>query len=501
MTSGIEYSRPQASADKLGDMAEDRHRFLGKRVLLTGEPETLATANGAECLLSSLRLLVRVCPNVHVALPASASRLQAEAVSVAAHVAFGKPVEFLGDTPDYAGYDAVLSVGLSARSDLPWTVINSNGWVARVSSGAKGLSGECGQVNPVGALGAACLGVAEVFKRLIKLRRERGILLDGVAFSFYSYKAVDGDPGPELPMEIEFNFGIVGAGAIGNGIIYLLSRLPVTGSAWVVDMQDFNEENLGTCLLIGPADLGEPKAALAASHVRSNTRLEITGYKESLEIFSPRIGHDVHAPKTVVCGLDSVEARHEVQGLWPDLIVDGAISDFGCQVSLHPWDGDVACLLCVFRRTIERSELKASRATGLSEDRSRQALSLVTEADVEAAPSEKKDWLRARIGRQICSVVSEGVTRDLSEDRQREGFEPSVPFVACLSSCMVVGELIKAACGWPTPLEPRFQFDVLRGPASGEQYPQGRRSECVCSSRRPNIEDFRRRRAGRPEAA
>jgi hypothetical protein len=217
--------------------------------------------------------------------------------------------------------------------------------------------------------------------------------------------------------------------------------------------------------------------------------------------FKRRVGHDVHIPRILACGLDSVESRHEAQGLWPDLIIDGAISDFGCQVSRHPWGGDVACLLCLFRRAGERAELRASLATGLSEGRSQQALSLVTEADVDAAPAEKKSWLRARIGRQICSVVSEGVTRELSEDRQREGFEPSVPFVACLSSCMVVGELVKAACGWPTPLEPRFQFDVLRGPASGQDYPQGRRSDCVCSGRRPNIEDFRRRRAGRPEAA
>lgn len=34
-----------------------------------------------------------------------------------------------------------------------------------------------------------------------------------------------------------------------------------------------------------------------------------------------------------------------LQALWPDLVIDGAIRDFGCQVSRHPWDDDTACLI------------------------------------------------------------------------------------------------------------------------------------------------------------
>jgi hypothetical protein len=38
----LAYSRPQKTADQLGALAEDRHRFLNKRVLLTGEAYMLA---------------------------------------------------------------------------------------------------------------------------------------------------------------------------------------------------------------------------------------------------------------------------------------------------------------------------------------------------------------------------------------------------------------------------------------------------------------------------
>ena len=100
-------------------------------------------------------------------------------------------------------------------------------------------------------------------------------------------------------------------------------------------------------------------------------------------------------------------------------------------------------------------------------------------------------------GRPICSVVQEAIAQQLSAEAQRAGFEPSVPFVACLRASMIAAELVKFQAGWPTPLEPRFQLDVLRGPAFGQFLPQARRSDCVCTTRSQNIEKVRRaRRSG-----
>jgi hypothetical protein len=118
----------------------------------------------------------------------------------------------------------------------------------------------------------------------------------------------------------------------------------------------------------------------------------------------------------------------------------------------------------------------------------------VTEEDVRAAPADQREWLRERLGRSICSVVQEDVAQQISQEGQRQGFAPSVPFVACLSACMVVGELIKSAAGWTTPLETHFQFDALRGPAYGELVPQEKRRGCECGTRAGNIEKWRRLR-------
>ena len=495
MRDDLRFSRLTSAAARLGELAPDCHRFVNKRVLLTGEQATLATDNGRECLLCSLRLLVRICPNLSVVMPPEAGAILDECRQLAAGIAFGRAVEFPAGAPDLARYDAILSLGTQPRPDLPWTVINSNGWLARVSSGSTGLPAACGQANPVGALAAACLGVVDVFKRLIRLKDARGRHFDGLTFSLHSYRCGENDLGPELPANLPLDLLLVGAGAIGNGIIHLLSRLPTSGRIWIVDAQMFRDENLGTCLLIGPPELDDtPKAAFAERALGG--RLQARGFHEDLTAFQQRLGTEVPYPRVVLTALDSIDARHEAQGLWPDLIIDGAIGDFPCQVSRHRWDEDSACLLCLFRHPPgPAAEAVASRATGLSQSRVQQAEATVTEEDVCTAPAERREWLRERLGRPICSVVQEGVVQQISAEGQRQGFAPSVPFVACLSACMVVGELIKAADDWTTPLETRFQFDALRGPAYGEMVPQEKRRDCECAARAGNISTWRQLRA------
>lgn len=497
MENDIRFSRPVATAERLGENADDSHRFLGKRILVTGEREVLATKNGSACLLFGLRLLLRICPTIVVSLPKECATLLDECRATIDPLTFGGGITYLDAPGNLEEYDAVLCIGAMARPDLPWTVVNSQGWIARVSSGSTHLSADCQMGNPIGALAAASLGVAEVFKRLVRLRANRGQLLNGLSFSLYDYTARATNPGPSLPEHLPVQLILVGAGAIGNGVVQLLSQLPLTGRIWVVDSQRFGPENLGTCLLIGPTDVGKEKAVFAADILNLNTRLEARGFAEQLDVFSRRLGKELPSPSVIIGGVDNIDARHEIQRLWADMIIDGAIGDFGCQVSRHPWSEDVACLMCLFRHTDgEPAERVASRLTGLRADRVLQELSIVAEDDIIEAPVEKQRWLSERLGHQICSVIQEAVAQQLSEEQHRQGFAPSVPFVASLSASMVVTELIKHIAGWTpsNPLEPRFQCDVLHGPAHGFAVPQERRRDCICITRRYNIEQWRLRR-------
>src|SRR5437660_3852367 len=169
----LQFSRVAATAESLENAPPDRHRFLEKKVLLTGENEILYTLNGRQCFLDCLRLLIRMVHSLTIRLPVSSS-LSEEVEAMAKELSIDFPPLIQKESGQgFEGFDAILSVGSSGRSNLPWTVVNSNGWTARISSMGNSLSPNCSCPNPVGALGAACLGVAETFKRLIGLNPER----------------------------------------------------------------------------------------------------------------------------------------------------------------------------------------------------------------------------------------------------------------------------------------------------------------------------------------
>ena len=492
MTGEAEYSRLIASAALLGEGAPDRHRFTTKSVLLTGEASTLSTANGIEIALAALRLLVRTCRNVTVALPGECGDLRTELERLARETAI-TPVNFRDDVVAEA-FDAILSVGSQARCDLPWTVVNSNGWRARVSSTGQRLAAGCSQTNPIGALGTACLGVTEVFKRLIALKEGKGELLDGLSFSLWTYTSVGDDPGPPLPDHLTVsNLLLVGGGAIGNGIAYLLARLPITGRAVVVDRQDYGEENWGTCICLPASGFIGPKANFMAKLLRD--KFDSQPRHTEVQTLAKEFGATLPYPTVALNGLDDIEARHEVQRLWPDLVIDGAIgSDLSCQVSCHPWGEDVACLMCLFRQPTTRSETIASRATGLGEAVVGGGEAAVTLAHVDAAPEEKKAWLAARLGRKICSVVSEGVAQALSDENHEKGFAPSVPFVACFSACMIATEFVRHLSEGRAEPAPRYALNLLWGPQRGTDFPEVRHANCFCVERAPLIYKARARR-------
>ena len=131
----------------------------------------------------------------------------------------------------------------------------------------------------------------------------------------------------------------------------------------------------------------------------------------------------------------------------------------------------------------------------MSEARARDALDVVRETDVEAAPEGRRDFLRGMIGRQICSVTSEAVLRAISTDDQPDGFEASTAFVACLSGAFVVAELVKASMDLSSSLEPQWQMDVLVGPAGGMNLSSGRRMGCECVKFRSAVAQLRAARS------
>lgn len=488
------YSRPQATAQKLAASAVDAHRFTEKTVLLTGEAEILRSQNGRHCFLDSMRLLPRTVQHVHVYIPASHEGLREEAVALAREIEFGKPIHFLDSPPIVEHYDAILSVGTQVKQPLPWTTINSNGWIARVSSKAAALPADCDQANPIASLAAACLGVTDVFKRLIRLRPEVADVFDRLEFSLFDYKTEFPSLGPALPQSLPLPPTLLaGGGAIGNGIALLLIQTNASGDIWILDRQKYGPENLGTCALLGPAGVGVDKAKYLADQIDSYTRLQPHSLIGEIQDLKWCFGTEIPYPQMILSGFDNVPARHHLQGLWPDHAIDGGIGEFGVQVFSHTWGSHYQCLKCHF---VEPSFADPSRiaadATGLSVGRAANPDSYVTEDDVDAAPKEKQPWLKERIGHKVCSVVSEATIQMLGGS-DREGFSPSVPFVACMSAALVVARAVRVLTT-PQYVESKFVFDMLQGPANGIKLAERAKHTCECSARTEIIGSWRAKR-------
>lgn len=453
----LEASRPMGVAQGLSATVLDATKIFARQVILTGDLNTLSTANGRWCLLDAMRLLSRVVGDLQVALPKGLPDLEAEVRGLAPRLFTNGRVEVDHvDNIEFTSAVAILNVGHRGRHDLPWTSINSNGWLARCTSTASSLASDCQQPNPLGAMVAASAGVAEVFKRVYGVPTEAYPMMDGEELSLFSLDPDRADVGPPLPHVIPLPSTLmVGAGAIGNALVLLWSQLPLEATVHIVDKQVYGDENLGTCCLLDQRDwLGGGKAKLLADWLRNNAIGTIEATGEQCLVGDAVDGNSLSAKKIdlVINGLDDNQARHDAQRLWPSLIVDGAINSFGAAVVTYGLDSpDWACLKCTFALPEKDALSEHARATGLD------AASLegntnrpISYADIHAAAQEVKEELL--VGRQagatLCSILPRLLARHRLGVELEEGFRPSVPFVASAAAALTMAQVLRYLC-WP----------------------------------------------------
>lgn len=502
----LALSRPLGVARELQDESIDEAAVMSRVVVLTGERETLATSNGVWCLLNAMRLLSRIVGRLRIVLPEGKGRLEQEVRDLARSLWTVDTVEVLTelDAPSTTPAHAVLNVGVVVPDDARWTTINSNGWLARVSSTPGCLGTDTALSNPLGAMAAAALGVSEVFKRVYGIEPAKAPLLEATEFSLYNLSADAPVTGPELPAAIHLpDTLLVGAGAIGNAIALLMSQLQLHGRVHIVDKQTFAEENFGTCVLLDDqAWVGTGKAQRLAQVITSEA---LVGSFEQAPIATAARGPTLRsmAVELVLNALDDVEARRDTQLMWPSVLVDGAINAVGAAVRVHRLDRPRwACMRCGFKQAKASAIAMQSAATGLSEaalasDHGR----ALTDSDIATAKAELRPWLQEqqRLGRTLCATIAEAQARQVGLNLAA-GFRPSAPFVAAMSAALVMAEALKAL--YFTQTTQHFQLESLFvGPASGVALMTGASDRCECTVHRAHIDEAAARRAVRAEVA
>src|ERR1700688_745235 len=115
MNGADRFSRPIAVAAALGG---ESHRFVGKPTLLRGETDTLLTFNGYEAFRAAFLLLIRICQDVSVMVPAECGALRADIEDLVRRIVPDSPPRFVDQSVDLTQFDAILSIGTRCYPDL-----------------------------------------------------------------------------------------------------------------------------------------------------------------------------------------------------------------------------------------------------------------------------------------------------------------------------------------------------------------------------------------------
>lgn len=254
------------------------------------------------------------------------------------------PYELMKETtaPDY-----MVGIGAASGVDL---IVDGAGWLAAV--GGPVAADDDG--NPIGTLGAATFGAAEVFKWAFgQMYTERAGELQftpwTAVFSLFSYDVDFANP-PLSDLRIDTT--LIGLGGVGAGFVRAMAALgpKVSGALTLVDADVLTTDNLNrvSYASLAAAKSGEQKVDEAARVLRLYCpHLTVTpcpttfeGYKQRIPRRQDRL-YDV-----IVTGLDNDETRWEVQRDLPRILIDGATGrDMNTRVERVEF-GRYGCLGC-----------------------------------------------------------------------------------------------------------------------------------------------------------
>ena len=316
-----------AFADRLKDV----------NVAIVFGEEAAASRDGRDLLDLAIRLVARLYPNLSVVSSSGGDQFGRYLAGLAKAINPNIKVRRRGGCASVA-----LSVGTDAPPvDAPTIFAGCDGWSARVGTDRPYGTSDLG--NPFGAGCAACLGAANLFRLLFL--PEGSALLDRDA-SF----PIDVSFFPDLhPEPLADPMVLVGAGAIGNGTAWALSRVPFTGDLHVVDPEIVELSNLQRYALSVRSDEGTAKVEVINRAFKAKS-LRPSLYHGDWSSFVETHGYQW---ERVLVALDSARDRRAVQASLPRWIANAWTQTGDLGVSAHRFLGEDACLACLYLPTQE----------------------------------------------------------------------------------------------------------------------------------------------------
>jgi len=346
----------------------------------------------------------------------------------------------------------------------------------------------------LGAVLTAAMLTGEVFKTVTALGPGTHRHIDTLDFCPVTLFAAAA-PTPEH-VHIE-QIALVGAGAIGTAVALILDALGATGEMTVVDPQIFELPNVMTCSLgtSRDADRRLPKVDIVKTALRGMTVRTIHGTVDDLIASIDTCTTPM--PRTVLGAVDSIQARHDLQRIYADLVLDGGTGGrAGTTVSLHEAFPTGPCMTCYFpvNRTALTAEQRLHRVTGLPLARIARGDRPLSEDDLRHLPPEGRKLLEAHLGKPVCGLSHLVGLTTIDGDNS---YRPSAAFVSQQAASLMVGALIaRLQPGNHIPAR-QIEYDTLYGPQPDVIDGRRPRPGCYCQTSADVIRAVRTHRAAK----
>ena len=229
-------------------------------------------------------------------------------------------------------------------------------WVGELDCAPRGCIPR--STDPLGPFFAASLVAGEVFKRTRGLMR--GKYLTSHGYSLWSGGTnsswAELEDGPSVAGRILAPVHLLGAGAVGNGVAYVIAS-SMLQSAYVVVIDDdlYDATNLNRCPLAGIGNKDQKKAEVLAAMLRTAGvgAFDFPGTVRDYVIADRNnLRRDVAARvdqllfDVVLSCVDKGTSRQDVQGLWPAMLLGGSTLGMMARTNAYRTSRESACLAC-----------------------------------------------------------------------------------------------------------------------------------------------------------
>jgi hypothetical protein len=358
-----------------------------------------------------------------------------------------------------------------------------DGHGAHVASRRRAVIRPVAAASAIGSICTAALGAAEAFKYTARVQPQRRVLHRHLRFCPVTLSS-DLSRAAALSLPGELELTLVGIGAIGTGVVLILSELWSSGLIVVVDYERFKRENRGTYSMGGEAEAAsEPeKVALAQAAL---TGFDVIPFGHPVQELPGAIdAGTVPATATVIAGLDSAEARRATQRLWPERLIDAGTGE--TMLGLHEHvAGAGPCMMCFFpqERSGPSGASRVSELTGLPVELLAVGERILTSEHLRGVSPAQQELLREQVGKPVCGLARAVGLSTLDSG----GFRPSVPFISLQAAALAVGALMaQRPAGQSAPN--LVQYDGLFGPQAATLETRAVTRGCYCQTHAKTIE-------------